>query len=689
MQRIRWILTAAVLCGSSAWAATPAPAPHAADRPTGVDLAGMDHSVKPGDDFDGYANGNWRKTAVIPPDRASTGIFLQVFNKAEQRNADLIKAAAAANAPAGSNESKIADYYAAFMDQAGIAKHGLSPLKPELTKIDAIKTPADLAGVLGGQLRADVDPVNATNFSTEHLFGLFVTQGLEDSAHNVAYLLQGGLGMPNRDYYLATDKDMAGIRAKYQSYIATQLKNAGIVDADAKAKAVFELEMKIAKVHESLVDSEDVHKANNPWNTADFAAKAPGLDWPAYLHAAGLDTQKQITVWQPSAIRGISALVASEPLDTWKAFLIFHTINHSAGLLPPAFADAGFEFYGHTLQGTPKQRDRWKRAIGALNNDLGDAVGQIYVKKYFPASSKAQVKQMVDNILAAFTDRVDQLDWMTPATKQKAKAKIATVRVGVGYPETWRDYADLTISRDDPVGNHLRAEQHEYQHQLAKLGQPVDKGEWWMTPQTVNAVNLPLQNALNFPAAILEAPFFDPKADAASNYGSIGAVIGHEISHSFDNTGAEFDAQGRLANWWTPEDQAHFKATGQKLVEQYNAYEPLPGLHVNGQQTLGENIADVSGLTIAWIAYHKSLGGKPAPVINGLSGDQRFFLAFAQSWRTKTRPAALRAQVIGDGHAPGNFRARTVRNLDAWYDAFSPKPGEKLYLAPRDRVKIW
>jgi putative endopeptidase len=689
MQRIRWILTAAVLCGSSAWAATPAPAPHAADRPTGVDLAGMDHSVKPGDDFDGYANGNWRKTAVIPPDRASTGIFLQVFNKAEQRNADLIKAAAAANAPAGSNESKIADYYAAFMDQAGIAKHGLSPLKPELTKIDAIKTPADLAGVLGGQLRADVDPVNATNFSTEHLFGLFVTQGLEDSAHNVAYLLQGGLGMPNRDYYLATDKDMAGIRAKYQSYIATQLKNAGIVDADAKAKAVFELEMKIAKVHESLVDSEDVHKANNPWNTADFAAKAPGLDWPAYLHAAGLDTQKQITVWQPSAIRGISALVASEPLDTWKAFLIFHTINHSAGLLPPAFADAGFEFYGHTLQGTPKQRDRWKRAIGALNNDLGDAVGQIYVKKYFPASSKAQVKQMVDNILAAFTDRVDQLDWMTRATKQKAKAKIATVRVGVGYPETWRDYADLTISRDDPVGNHLRAEQHEYQHQLAKLGQPVDKGEWWMTPQTVNAVNLPLQNALNFPAAILEAPFFDPKADAASNYGSIGAVIGHEISHSFDNTGAEFDAQGRLANWWTPEDQAHFKATGQKLVEQYNAYEPLPGLHVNGQQTLGENIADVSGLTIAWIAYHKSLGGKPAPVINGLSGDQRFFLAFAQSWRTKTRPAALRAQVIGDGHAPGNFRAQTVRNLDAWYDAFSPKPGEKLYLAPRDRVKIW
>ncbi len=683
MQKTGWMLTAAILCSTTAWAATPAV------HPTGVDMAGIDHSAKPGDDFDGYANGNWRKTAVIPADRASTGIFLQVFNKAEQRNAALIKAAAAGHAPAGSDERKIADYYAAYMDQATIARQGIASLQPTLHAIDAMASRSELASVLGSQLRADVDPINATNFSTEHLFGLFVTQGLEDPSHNVAYLLQGGLGMPNRDYYLATDKDMAGFRAKYQAYIATQLKNAGIADADAKAKAVFDLETKIAKAQESLVDSQDVHKANNPWNLSDFASKAPGLDWAAYFKAAGLDGQKQIVAWQPGAITGLSALVASEPMDTWKAFLIFHTINHSAGTLPAKFADASFEFYGHTLQGTPKQRDRWKRAIGAVNNDLGDAVGHIYVTKYFPASSKAQVKQMVDNILAAFTDRVGQLDWMTPATKEKAKAKIATVRVGVGYPETWRDYSDLDIRRDDAAGNHLRAEQHEYRHQLAKLGQPVDKGEWWMTPQTVNAVNLPLQNALNFPAAILEAPFFDPKADAASNYGSIGAVIGHEISHSFDNTGAEFDADGRMANWWTPEDQAHFKAAGQKLVAQYNAYEALPGLHINGQQTLGENIADVSGLTISWIAYHKSLGGKPAPVIDGLTGDQRFFLAFAQSWREKTRDAATRAQVISDGHSPGKFRAQTVRNLDAWYKAFSPQPGQKLYLDPAERVKIW
>ena len=686
MSTQRWILAAAILCslGVTTTGATDAPR-----GPSGIDLAGIDHSIRPGNDFDGYANGNWRKTAVIPADRSSTGVFLQVFQKAEKRNAELIKTIAASKAPVGSSQRKIADYYAAFMDTAGIEKRGLAPLQPQLSAIAAITTKAALAAQLGSELRADVDPINATNFSTEHLFGLFVTQGLEDPSRSVPYLLQGGLGMPNRDYYLDTDKDMAAFRAKYQSYIATQLKNAGIADADEKAKAVFDLETRIAKAQESLVDSEDVHKANNPWALADFASKAPGLDWTAYFKAAGLDAQKQIVVWQPAAITAESALVASEPLDTWKAYLTFHTINHVASLLPKAYADASFEFYSHTLQGTPTQSDRWKRALGAVNHDLGDAFGQLYVKQYFPASSKAEVQQMVSNILAAFDSRVDELTWMTPATKAKAKAKIATTHVGVGYPETWRNYADLTIKADDPVGNHLRAEEHEYQHQKAKLDAPVDRNEWWMTPQTVNAVNLPLQNALNFPAAILEAPFFDPKADPAANYGSIGAVIGHEISHSFDNTGAEFDASGKLANWWTPADQAHFKAATQKLVAQYSAYEALPGLHINGQQTLGENIADVSGLTVAYLAYHKSLGGKPAPVIDGLTGDQRFFLAFAQSWREKTRDAATRAQVISDGHSPGNFRAQTVRNLDAWYDAFSPKPGEKLYLAPDDRVRIW
>jgi putative endopeptidase len=649
----------------------------------------MDRSIQPGDDFDGYANEGWRKTAQIPADRAETGVFLQVFEKAEKRNAELIRDAGKGNPAKGSDARKIADYYAAFMNDAAIEKDGLTPLKPELADIEAIKSPTDLARVLGGGLRADVDPINATNLDTERLFGLFVTQGLEDTSQNVAYLLQGGLGMPNRDYYIDTSAEMVAFRAQYQTYIGALLKLAGTADADAKAKVIFDLETKIAQAQASIVDSQDIHKANNPWALSAFATKAPGLDWSAYFNAAGLAGQKQITAWQPDAIRKLSALVASEPLQTWKDYLSFHAINHSASLLPKAFVDLQFGFYEHTLQGTPQQRDRWKRGVGLTNNDLGDAVGQIYVKRFFPASSKAQVQTMVSNILAAFDERVDTIDWMTAPTRQKAKAKIATIRVGVGYPETWRNYATLDIRPDDALGNHLRAEKFEYEHQRGKLGQPVDKGEWWMTPQTVNAVNLPLQNALNFPAAILEPPFFDPKADAASNYGSIGATIGHEISHSFDNTGAEFDAQGRLANWWTPEDQAHFKAAGQRLADQYSAYVALPGLHLNGQQTLGENIADLSGLAIAYAAYHKSLGGKPAPVIGGMTGDQRFFLAFAQSWREKERDAALRQQVIADGHAPAKFRAQTVRNIDVWYDAFSPKPGQALYLDPKARVRIW
>jgi putative endopeptidase len=693
MQAMRWMVAAAVLCGSavsaSAFAATANMDKAPAGTPLGVDLAGMDRSVQPGDDFDSYANGTWRKNAVIPADRASTGIFLQVFQKAEKRNAQIIREAGASHPAAGSNQRKIADYYAAYMNQAAIEKAGLAPLKPELARIDAIKTRSDLSRVLGGQLRADVDPINATNYHTEHLFGLFVAQGLEDPSHNIAYLLQGGLGMPNRDYYLKSDAEMEGFRAKYKAYVAATLQRAGVADATAKADAIVGLETRIAKAQATLVQTEDVHKANNPWSASDYAQKAPGIDWNAFFEAADLVGQPVVDAWQPDAVRGLSALVASEPLDTWKDYLTFHTLNDSAELLPKAYADASFEFYGHTLQGTPKQRARWKRAISAVNDDLGDAVGQIYVRKYFPASSKAEVQQMVKNILAAFDERVDALEWMTPATKQKARAKIESLKVGVGYPESWRDYSALVIAPDDALGNHLRAVEQEYRHQRAKLGQNVDRGEWWMTPQTVNAVNLPLQNALNFPAAILEAPFFDPKADAAANYGSIGAVIGHEISHSFDNMGAEFDAQGRLANWWTPDDLAHFKAAGQKLAEQYSAYEPLPGLHIDGQQTLGENIADVSGLTAAWIAYHKSLGGKDAPVIHGMTGDQRFFLAYAQSWRSKTRDAALRQQVITDGHAPGRFRAQTVRNIDAWYKAFNPKPGQKLYLDPKQRVHIW
>jgi putative endopeptidase len=694
MQRFRWILTAAVLGGATSLMAAPAatvgaPATTAGNTDIGIDLKGIDHGVLPGNNFFDYANGVWLKTAQIPADRSSTGTFLQVYELAEKRTAELIRNITKSNAAAGSNERKIADYYAAYMDETGIEKRGLAPLKSQFDQIDAIKTRDNLASVLGSQQRADTDPINATNFHTENLFGLFVTQGLEDPDHTMAYLLQGGIAMPSRDYYLSQDKDMVTARTQYQSYVAALLKQAGTPDADAQAKAIIALETKIAQAQESLVDSQDVHKANNVWSMSDFTQKAPGLNWNAYFKAAGLADQQHIDVWQPSATTGIAALVASEPLDTWKQLLRYHVLDDAAPLLPKAYADLNFDFYGTTLQGTPKQQDRWKRAIAATNTDLGDAVGQIYVKHYFPASSKAKMEEMVKNIVAAFADRVDTLSWMTPATRAKAKEKLQTLRVGVGYPETWRSYANLDIRADDPVGNHDRAVALEYQHQLAKLHQPVDRGEWWMTPQTVNAVNLPLQNALNFPAAILQPPFFDPHADAAANYGAIGAIIGHEISHSFDNTGADFDAQGKMENWWTPQDAAHFQEATQKLVKQFDQYEALPGLHVSGQQTLGENIADVSGLTVAYAAYHKSLGGQPAPVIDGLSGDQRFFLAFGQAWRSKVRDAALRQELATDVHAPANFRALTVRNIDGWYDAFHVKPDEKLYLAPDDRVKIW
>lgn len=677
-----------VACKPSANA--PASAQTAPAAPTaGIDLSGMDKGVKPGDDFYAFANGRWQEATQIPADRASTGVFYTVFERAEKRLSDLVQGLQRENPAAGSNERKIVDYYAAFMDEAAIEANGLTPLKPSLDAIDGINDLSGLSRYLGSTLRADVDPINATNFYTENLLGLFVAAGLDDHSQNFGYLLQGGLGMPDREYYLSNDAAMVANRDAYKAYILALLKQAGTPDAEAKAKSIFDLEMRIAQAQAPIVDTQDIHKANNPWPVADFAQHAPGIDWNAYFTAAGLADQKTLIAWQPEAIRKLSLLVASQPLAVWKDYLRFHALNHYASLLPKPYADLNFGFYGTQLAGTTAQRDRWKRALSATNRDLGDAVGQLYVRQYFPASSKAEVEKMVSNILAAFREGVDGLTWMSPETKKTAKEKAETMRVGVGYPDAWRDYATLEIKPDDALGNALRAEEFEYRHQRAKLGKAPDAGEWWMTPQTVNAVNLPLQNAMNFPAAILEAPFFDPKADAAANYGAIGAIIGHEISHGFDNLGAEFDAQGRLHNWWTPEDAAHFKAAADRLAAQYDAYEPLPGLHINGKQTLGENIADVSGLQAALAAYHKSLDGKPAPVIDGLSGDERFFIAFAQAWRTKTREAALRAQVVGNEHAPGQWRALTVRNLDAWYAAFNVQDGQKLYLKAEDRVKIW
>jgi putative endopeptidase len=654
----------------------------------GIDLAGMDRSVPPGDDFYRFANGGWLKTAQIPPDRSSIGIFAELAEKVANDTRRLLEAAAGGAAASGSDERKAGDYYATYLDEAAIEAKGLQPLQPFLQSVAAIADRRALAAWIGRNLRTDVDPLNATNFHTHRLFGLWVSLDLNQPDRYVPYLLQGGLGMPDRDYYLDTSPRMATTRAAYQAYIVATLKLAGIAGADAKAAAVVDLERRIAQVHWTRADSEDVLKADNPWQREEFAKRAPGMDWPAFFSAAGLDRAPELIVWQPSAITGIAALVGSVPLDTWRDYLAFQLLDDSVGL-PRAFVRERFAFYGRVLSGTPELRERWKRAVDSTNWALGDAVGRLYVARYFPPASKAQVKAMVAAITSAFGRRIDGLAWMAPATKASAKAKLSTLLVGIGYPDTWRDYSNLEIVRGEAFMNAYRAELFDYQYNVGKLGRPVDRREWAMTPQTVNAVNLPIQNALNFPAAILQPPFFDPAADPAANFGSIGAIIGHEISHSFDDQGSQFDASGRLRNWWTKADFAHFRSAAEKLVAQYNGYRPFPDLHVNGQLTLSENIADLAGLSAAFDAYRLSLGSSPAPGVDGFSGPQVFFIAFGQSWRDKTREQALRQQILTDGHAPDQYRADTVRNVDPWYQAFGVKPGQALYLAPEARVRVW
>jgi predicted metalloendopeptidase len=656
---------------------------------TVLDVAGMDRAVKPGDDFFEYANGTWLKQTEIPADRSTYGASAILIELTDRRVADLIQESAKADAPAGSDLRKIGDYYTSFMDTAAIDAAGLKPLQPTLDSIAAIRDRTDLARVLGAGLRADLDVLNATNLYTENLFGLWVAQDLDDPSHYSPFLLQGGLGMPDRSYYVDSSASMAAIRAKYQEHIAAMLALGNVPDAGAKAAAIAALETRMAAAHASREATGDVTKGNNHWSRADFGTKAPGLDWETYFAAAGLGKPATFVVWQPGAVTGLSALVASEPLDTWKDYLTFHAINSRAAVLPTAVGRQAFAFYGPVVSGAQKQRDRWKRAVTATNGALGFAVGKLYTERFFPAVEKARARAMVANLIAAFAKRIDRLDWMAPATKKEAKAKLAVLKVGVGFPDTWPDYAGLEVVNGDAYGNAERAQLFQRKQRLARLDQPVDRSEWVMTPQTVNAVNLPAMNAMNFPAAILQPPYFDPARPLAMDYGAMGAIIGHEVSHSFDNQGALFDAAGRLHNWWTPEDFKHFQASAKQLVAQYDAYKPFPDLAVKGQQTLGENIADVAGLTASYDAWKLSLRGKPAPVVQGLTGDQQFFVSFAQSWRGKSREPALRNRILTDGHAPGQYRAYTVRNIDAWYRAFGVKPGQALYLAPADRVRIW
>ncbi|HEU4539301.1 MAG TPA: M13 family metallopeptidase [Polyangiaceae bacterium] len=685
------LATLFVACSSPGPAprATPAPAPAPAPAAShGLDLAGMDRSVRPGNDFFAYANGGWLKRTEIPADRSGYGTGAMLTELTAKRTAELI-AEADAKAPPGSDARKVGDYYASYLDEAAAEAKGLAPLQPALDRIAALADAKGLARALGATLRADVDAFNSTDFYTDNVLGLWVAQDLNDPSRYAAFLLQGGLGMPDRSYYVDASPKMAEIRDKYRAHVAATFRLAGAADADAKAKRVFDLELRLARSHATRVESVDVHKGNNHWARRDFAARAPGLDWDAYFEAAGLAKQAEFVVWQPGALTGLAAAARETPLDAWKDYLTFRAIERAAPLLSKAFVDERFAFYGGVLSGTPKLRDRWKRAVDATSEALGEAVGKLYVERYFPASEKARAEAMVKNELAAFARRVERLDWMAPATKQKALAKLKALKVGVGYPDRWRDYGGLEVVRGDAVGNAERASLFEYRRNLAKLGKPVDRGEWAMTPQLVNAVNLPAMNAMNFPAAILQPPNFDPARPAAMDYGAIGTTIGHEISHSFDDQGALFDAAGRLENWWTPEDFAHFREAAAKLVKQYDAYRPFPDASVNGTLTLSENIADVAGLAVAYDAYRLSLNGQEAPVVDGLTGDQQFFLSFSQKWRGKLREPALRQRLLTDSHSPADYRALTARNLDAWYAAFDVKPTDALFLAPPDRVRVW
>ncbi|HXY18864.1 MAG TPA: M13 family metallopeptidase [Gemmatimonadales bacterium] len=655
----------------------------------GLDTAGMDRSVRPGDDFYLYANGAWLRGTTIPADRSSYGGFSIANDRAEARLTTIVQSVAAAPAKAGTDLRKIGDYYHSFLDTTAIEARGVEPLEPELNRIAAIGDRTALARYLGATLRADVDPINNGNIDTDDLFGLWVAQDFDAPTQYSAYLLQGGLEMPDRSYYLDTSAAMAGIRTQYREHVARMLALAGFAAGAGMADTILDLETKIARVQESREDSYDVLKGNNHWARAEFASRAPGLDWEAFLGAAGLGDVATFVAWQPGAIAALSALTASEPLSAWKALLAYHAIEHHAAVLPPAFDHEAFAFFGQTLSGTPEQEPRARRAVQATSGALGFAVGHRYAQVYFPPAAKRQAEAMVANLIAAFHKRIARLAWMAAATRAAAQAKLATLRVSVGYPDRWPSYAGLDVVAGRAYENADRVERFEYARAIAKLRKPVDRSEWVMTPQTVNAVNMPAMNALNFPAAILEPPFFDPHRPAVMNYAAIGAVIGHEISHSFDNLGSTFDARGRMRNWWTPDDSVHFAASTEALARQYDAYRPFPGLSINGRLTLSENIADLAGLTAAYDAYRASLGGKEAPAWSGFRGDQEFFLSFAQAWRTKYRDPALRRRLLTDPHSPGPWRARTVRNLDAWYRAFGIEPSDSLYLPPDRRVRIW
>ncbi|MBU2417372.1 MAG: peptidase M13 [Alphaproteobacteria bacterium] len=643
----------------------------------GFDVSGMDPAVAPGDDFNRYASGVYLRDTPIPGDKTSYGVFDMLYDRSQDNLKTLIEESAAE--PTSSPEAaRIGAFYASFMDEAAVEALGASPLQADLAEVRAADTREEIAALMGR---------TQYGFGSS-LFGAAVFEDLKQPDINSAYIVQGGLGLPDRDYYL--EDSFAEQKAAYQVYVAKALELGGWPNAEQAAADIVAFETAIAQHHWTAVQSRQLDKLYNPTSVAELTASAPGFDWAAWADAAGLGQAPVLVAMNNTAFPGMAAVFAETPIATLQSWQAFHVINQAAPYLSQPFVDARFDFFGKVLNGQPENRPRWKRGVQLVDGSLGESLGKEYVARHFPAESKAQMQELVANLRRAMTARIEGLDWMSPETRQQALYKMSRFGVKIGYPEQWRSYEGLRLEPGDLYGNVERSSAFEWEYNLGKVGQPVDPLEWGMTPQTVNAYYNPPRNEIVFPAAILQAPFFDPNADPAVNYGGIGAVIGHEITHGFDDQGRKVDGDGVLRDWWTAEDAAKFEERAKVLGAQYSALSPFEGASVNGDLTMGENIADLGGLLLALDAYHLSLNGQPAPVLNGLTGDQRVFLGWAQVWRENIRNETLQQRLTTDSHSPARYRASaTVRNIDAWYEAFGVQPGDEQYLAPEARARIW
>lgn len=675
-------LAVAVALGAGCTSDEERAARFAAPKPTigtwGFDISGMDTSVKPGDDFYRYANGQWLNSNEIPADLTSWGSFTKLAVETEEKMRAILDGLAP-GAAAGSPEQKVHDYYHAYLDVDAIEKAGLAPADAGLKDIEAAKTHADIAHLMGRPDLGLDTPVN-----------IGVTIDEKNPDRYIAYVTQSGLSLPDRDYYLKKDEQFAELRNKFTAHVEKMLALAGDADAAAKAKTVLDLETQIAQRHWPVEKRRERELTYNLRSRDQLRALARNYPWQELLTAAGLNEQPEFVVAELDAVQSLAAFFTAVPVERWRTYLRYHYLVAHSSVLPKAIDDERFDFYGRTLNGQPQQRERWKRAVASIDGAIGEAVGQLYVKQHFPPDAKAQMLELVENLRRAYSQRIRTLDWMSEDTKKVALEKLQTFKPKIGYPDKWKDYSALEVKPGDAFGNLVRARQFAWNYDLERLGKPTDRDEWFLTPQTVNAYYNPTFNEIVFPAAILQAPYFDPLADLAVNYGGIGGVIGHEMGHGFDDQGSKSDAQGVLRTWWQPDDEKAFKSLVDRIVEQYAQYEPLPGLKLNGRLTAGENIGDLGGLTVAYAAYRLALNDKDPPVVDGFTGDQRFFLSWAQVWRELRRDESMRNLVMSNPHSPGMFRVQgVVRNMDEWYRAFDVTPEDKLFLPPEERVRIW